>query len=267
MDILRALSSRQKTLFHKRPSRAELSARVSFFLCLSESVAQAFRGSKFHMQPRRRDNQHRSLFLSLVSPLFPFFQSFSDPRCFSLFPSLSREREPQLTKATSPLVIRHAAVTVSSLFFVEKKKKTDNPIRTLFFLSLLASRPELMIIPFDTAGLEIVSESISLRGNEVSRPLLTLDRASSRPYAHRHLDQPLRVHPSISTPLPPSFVSRRRVIPPRLSPLFFSRNCNMRARAVFARPTPVTHRGRVAAQQPLGESGRRSVGSIGLNPN
>lgn len=165
----------------------------------------------------------------------------------SLSLSLSREREPQLTKATSPLVIRHAAVTVSSLFFVEKKKKTDNPIRTLFFLSLLASRPELMIIPFDTAGLEIVSESISLRGNEVSRPLLTLDRASSRPYAHRHLDQPLRVHPSISTPLPPSFVSRRRVIPPRLSPLFFSRNCNMRARAVFARPTPVTHRGRVAA--------------------
>lgn len=124
MDILRALSSRQKTLFHKRPSRAELSARVSFFLCLSESVAQAFRGSKFHMHHGGGTTSTAlSLSFSLVSPLFPFFQSFSDPRCFSLFPSLSREREPQLTKATSPLVIRHAAVTVSSLFFVEKKKK------------------------------------------------------------------------------------------------------------------------------------------------
>lgn len=123
MDILRALSSRQKTLFHKRPSRAELSARVSFFLCLSESVAQAFRGSKFHMH-HGGGITSTALSFSLSFLLSSLSSNPSLTPDVSLsFLSLEREKEPQLTKATSPLVIRHAAVTVSSLFFVEKKKK------------------------------------------------------------------------------------------------------------------------------------------------
>lgn len=128
------------------PSRA-FRASLSFFLCLSESVAQAFRGSKFHMHHGggTTSTAPLSFSLSLLSSLSS--NPSLTPRCVSLsFPVfffLSLEREPQLTKATSPLVIRHAAVTVSSLFFVEKKKKTDNPIRTLFLslsLSLFAAR-------------------------------------------------------------------------------------------------------------------------------
>lgn len=152
MDILRALSPRQKTLFHKRPSRAELSARVSFFLCLSESLAQAFRGlssicTTAEAQPPPPPPPPPLFLFSTLPFPFTYFSLSNVP----LWPPVLRLDERQFLSLDakayedSPLVIRRPLLPYDPPFPWEK---ADNPVRVLRSCRV----PELMIIPLDAAG-------------------------------------------------------------------------------------------------------------------